>query len=384
MEHIQLIATTAFGLESVVKDEIKTLGYTVEAVENGRVHYTGDLSAIVTSNLWLRCADRVLVKIGQFHAESFDALFEGTKALPWEDWIPPEGEFPAAKITSVKSKLFSKSDGQRIVKKATVERLKAAHRVKTLPETGAKYPIHIQILKDEVTLSIDTSGSGLNKRGYRAYGNEAPLKETIAAALVKLSRWRPERPFLDPLCGSGTILIEAAMIGKNIAPGSRRHFISENWLHIPQKIWDEARTAAKEGINDCEFKLMGSDIDPKALRQARTNTDLAGVMDHISFQRLPVQEISSRKHYGVIITNPPYGERLGNSKEVIGLYRDMGKVFRQLEDWSYFILTGLQDFETYFGKKATKNRKLYNSTIQTYLYQYFGPLPPRKRIEEHA
>ena len=237
---VHLIATTAFGLESVVKDEIKRLGYEIEAVENGRVYYTGPLSAIPESNLWLRCADRVLLKMGQFRAETFDALFEKTKALPWEDWIPVKGVFPAAKITSVKSKLFSKSDGQRIVKKAVVERLKKVYGVGWFEETEGNYPIHIQILKDEVVLSIDTSGSGLNKRGYRQYGNEAPLKETIAAALVYLSRWQPHRVFLDPLCGSGTIVIEAALMGKNIAPGLKRNFVSEEWPAIPARLWEEA------------------------------------------------------------------------------------------------------------------------------------------------
>ncbi|MGL4606084.1 MAG: THUMP domain-containing class I SAM-dependent RNA methyltransferase [Eubacteriaceae bacterium] len=375
---IKLIATAAFGIESVVKDEIKKLGYEITEVENGKIRFTGDLGAIPRSNLWLRCADRVLLEVGRFHATSFDELFEKTKALPWENWIPEDGEFPAAKITSVKSTLFSKSDGQRIIKKAVVERLKSKYHVDWFPENRGKYPIHIQILKDEVTLSIDTSGSGLNKRGYRQYGNEAPLKETISAALVYLSRWRPDRFFLDPLCGSGTILIEAAMIGKNIPPGLKRDFISETWDFIPKELWVLARKEGEAGINDKEFMLLGSDVDANALKQARTNAELAGVGDLIAFQKIPVQSVTTKKKYGVIITNPPYGERIGETKEIQQLYRDMGKVFRSLDSWSYFIITGFEGFEKYFGEASTKNRKLYNGDIKTHYYQYYGPLPPRK------
>lgn len=379
---VHLIATTAFGLESVVKDEIRSLGYTIEKVENGRVCYTGDLRAIVRSNLWLRCADRVLLKMGAFHAETFDALFEQTKALPWEDWIPEKGNFPAAKITSVKSRLFSKSDGQRIVKKAVVERLKQVYGTSWFDESEGYYPIHIQILKDEVVLSIDTSGSGLHKRGYRQYGNEAPLKETIAAALVYLSRWKSDRVFLDPLCGSGTIVIEAAMIGKNMAPGLKRSFAAEDWPAVPAALWTEERHRAEAAINDRNFRLLGSDIDGASLKQARINAELAGVTPYVAFQRLPVQQVASRRRYGVIVTNPPYGERIGEEADVRALYQDMGRVFAQLNDWSCFIITGHPEFERWFGRKATKNRKLYNATIKTYFYQYFGPLPPRKSKRE--
>lgn len=378
-EKINLIATAAFGIESVVKDEIKKLGYEINEVENGKIRYSGPLEAIPRSNLWLRCADRVLLEIGRFKAVTFDELFEKTKALPWENWIPEDGEFPAAKITSVKSTLYSKSDGQRIVKKAVVERLRSKYHVDWFPENRGKYPIHIQILKDEVTLSIDTSGSGLNKRGYRQHGNEAPLKETISAALVYLSRWKPERFFLDPLCGSGTIVIEAALMGKNIAPGLKRDFVSESWDFIPQTLWDEARQEAQDAINDKEFLLLGSDVDPEALKQSRINAELAGVTDYVAFQKLPVQSVETKKKYGVIITNPPYGERIGEEKEIQRLYRDMGKVFRSLDQWSYFIITGYDRFEKYFGEPSTKNRKLYNGDIKTHFYQYYGPLPPRKR-----
>lgn len=381
----QYIATTAFGLESVVKEEIRDLGFEIDTVENGRVYFSGDWRALVQANLWLRCADRVLLVMGKFKAVTFDSLFEQTKAIPWEKVIPKDGNFPAAKITSVKSTLFSKSDGQRIVKKAVVERLKKVYGVSWFEENGALFPIHIQILKDEVVLSIDTSGSGLNKRGYRAHANDAPLKETMAAALVKLSRWEPHRYFLDPLCGSGTIVIEAAMIGKNIAPGLKRTFVSENWPVIPAKLWKEERKAAEAAVNDKQFRLLGSDIDPAALKQARTNARLAGVEDVVAFQKLPVQKIETSRKYGVIVTNPPYGERLGNAQEIQKLYADMGHVFSQMPDWSYFIICGYPEFEKAFGKKATKNRKLYNSTIKTYFYQYFGPLPPKKkRIEANS
>ena len=381
---INLIATAAFGIESVVKDEIKNLGYEITEVENGKIRFTGPLEAIPRSNLWLRCADRVLLEIGRFKAITFDELFEKTKALPWENWIPEDGEFPAAKITSVKSTLYSKSDGQRIVKKAVVERLRSKYHEDWFPENRGKYPIHIQILKDEVTLSIDTSGSGLNKRGYREHGNEAPLKETISAALVYLSRWKPERFFLDPLCGSGTIVIEAAMIGKNIAPGLKREFVSESWDFIPKELWEQARQEAQEAINDKEFLILGSDVDPEALKQSRINAELAGVTEYVAFQKLPVQSVETKKKYGVIITNPPYGERIGEEKEIQRLYRDMGKVFRGLDQWSYFVITGYDRFEKYFGEPSTKNRKLYNGDIKTHFYQYYGPLPPRKRkpVEE--
>lgn len=381
---VKLIATTAFGLESVVKDEIRDLGYAVDGVENGRVAFSGDTGAIARANLWLRCADRVLLEMGRFRAVTFDELFEQTKALPWEDWIPADGRFPAAKITSVKSTLFSKSDGQRIVKKAVVERLKSVYRKDWFPETGAAYPIHIQILKDEVVLSIDTSGSGLNKRGYRAHAGEAPLKETMAAALVKLSRWQPHRYFIDPMCGSGTIVIEAAMIGRNIAPGLRRTFVSEGWAALPARLWKEAREEAEAAQNQKNFRLLGSDIDAVPLKQARTNARLAGVEDLVAFQRLPVAELKTHHKYGVLITNPPYGERLGQEREIKKLYAQMGQVFGAMADWSYFILCGYPDFEKYFGEKATKNRKLYNSMIKTYYYQYFGPLPPRRPRREQS
>ena len=377
-----IIATTAFGLESVVKDEIKQLGYAITQTENGRVHFEGDARAVCEANLWLRCADRVLIEMGQFKAVTFDSLYEQTKALPWEELIPEDGCFPAAKISSVKSTLFSKSDGQRIVKKAVVDRLSRQYGIDVFPETGATFPIHIRILKDVVSLCVDTSGSGLHKRGYREHAGAAPLKETMAAAMVKLSRWRPERPFLDPLCGSGTIVIEAAMIGKNIAPGLKRSFVSETWSDAWKKQYDLARQEAEQAKNDKTFRLLGSDIDGKVLKQARANAALAGVEALVAFQKLPVQKIATKRRYGVIVTNPPYGERLGDEAEMKTLYADMGRVFSGLPDWSHFILCAYPEFERYFGKKATKNRKLYNSMIKTYFYQYFGPLPRHRDSEK--
>ena len=372
MKKLELIATCTFGLEGILKDEIKKLGFEDIVTSNGRVEFSGGENAIAIANLWLRTADRVLVKMAKFNAFTFDELFEKTKTCPWEKWITKDGCFPVAKATSVKSKLFSKSDCQRIVKKAIVERLKQKHKVNWFEETGENYPVFVNILKDEVTLSIDSSGTGLHKRGYRAKGNDAPLKETLAAALVYLSHWRPSRTLADPFCGSGTILIEAAMIGKNIAPGINRDFVSETWSRDMRAHYSEARKMAQTQISQEEFRLLGSDIDRKSVQLATENARLANVDDVIAIQKLDVADFSSSKRFGSIITNPPYGERLSTKGEVEELYRTMGKTFERLDDWSYFILTGHLDFERYFGRQATKNRKLYNGNILTYLYQYYG------------
>jgi len=376
---IILIATTAFGLESIVKAEITRLGYEIVKVENGRVYYRTDVEGIIRSNLWLRCADRVLLLMGAFRAITFEELFQETKKIPWEKLLPEDARFPAAKITSVKSKLFSKSDGQSIVKKAVVERMKEHYGIDWFDESGALFPIHIQILKDEVVLSVDTSGSGLHKRGYRQYASAAPIKETMAAALVYLSRWQPHRYFIDPLCGSGTIVIEAAMIGRNMAPGLKRDFAAESWPMFKAGQWQAEREKAKSEENNKTFHLLGSDKDASVLKQARTNAQLAGVEDYVSFQTLPVEKLETQRRYGVIVTNPPYGERLGEDRENKKLYRTMGDVFGKMPDWSYFIICGYPEFEKAFGKRADKNRKLYNSMIKTYYYQYFGPLPPRRK-----
>lgn len=381
MAQFQIIATSAFGLESVLADEIRKLGYKEIKVENGMVTFTGDEMAIVRCNLWLRSADRVLIKVGEFDAVTFDELFEKTKALPWADYIPEDGNFPVAKAKSVKSKLFSLSDSQAIVKKAVVESLKTKYRTDWFRENGPLYSIQVAILKDHVTLTIDTSGPALHKRGYRKLNNEAPLKETLAAGLVLLSKWKSERQFMDPMCGSGTILIEAAMIGLNMAPGSKRNFISETWDLIPEKTWKMAREETMDMFKyDADFRVLGSDIDGEVLRSARHNIHLFGLDDCISVQRLPISDLMSSREYGYIICNPPYGERLGEKREVEKLYQEMGTVFRKMDTWSYFILTSHPDFQKLFGRQADKNRKLYNGRILCYYYQYFGSRPPRKLI----
>lgn len=381
MGQFEIIATSAFGLESVLADEIKRLGYKNLKVENGSVTFTGDELAIARCNLWLRTADRVLIKVGEFDAVTFDELFEKTKALPWADYIPEDGNFPVSKAKSVKSKLFSLSDSQAIVKKAVVESLKKKYCTDWFQENGPLYSIQVAILKDRVTLTIDTSGLALHKRGYRKLNNEAPLKETLAAGLVLISKWKNDRQLIDPLCGSGTIPIEAAMIGLNMAPGSKRNFVSEQWGIIPENVWKTAREEAMDLFKyDTDFRVLGSDIDGEVLRSARHNIHLFGLDDYISVQKLPVSDLKSSREYGYIICNPPYGERLGEKKEVEKLYREMGIVFRGMDTWSYFVLTSNPDFQKLFGRQADKNRKLYNGRIQCYYYQYFGPRPPREFI----
>jgi putative N6-adenine-specific DNA methylase len=381
MAKIELIATAAFGLESVLADEIRGLGYKNIKVENGKATFLGDETAIARCNLWLRTADRILIKMGEFKAESFEELFQGTKSLPWPDYIPKNAEFPVSKAKSVKSKLFSLSDTQAIVKKAVVEKMKEKYKTDWFEENGPLYSIRISILKDIVTITIDTSGLGLHKRGYRKLNNEAPIKETLAAGLVLLSDWRNDRPFIDPMCGSGTIPIEAAMIGLNMAPGVRRQFVSEDWPIIDKSVWNKAREEAMDLFNyDSDFKVLGSDIDGEVLRDARYNAHQFGLDDYVFFQTLPVSELRSSKKYGCIICNPPYGQRLGKEKEVEMLYREMGSTFKMLDTWSFYIITGYPFFENIFGKKANKNRKLYNGRIQCYYYQYFGPRPPHKKF----
>lgn len=373
-----LIATATFGLESIVAQELENLGYDDLEVENGRVTFRGDESDIALCNIWLRTADRVLIKMAEFKAESFEELFQGTKKVNWGEIIPEDGKMHVVG-KSVKSKLHSVPDCQSIVKKAVVEKMKEHYNINWFEEDGPVYKIEVAILKDIVTLTIDTTGPGLHKRGYRELAGEAPLKETLAAALVLLSRWEPSRIFADPFCGSGTIVIEAALIGKNIAPGLNRSFVSETWPQIPRDIWEEVREFARKRINKEEFKILASDIDYSVLKTAKENAAKAGVEDYIAFQKLPVQEFSSKKKYGCIICNPPYGERLGELKEVECLYKDMGNVFSKLDTWSLFVLTSHPEFQKLYGKKATKNRKLFNGRIQCYYYQYFGPLPPRKK-----
>ncbi len=378
MAKLELIATSTFGIEAVVAREIKELGYEDVTVENGRVIFTGNEEAICKSNLWLRCADRVYLKVGEFVATTFEELFQQVKALPWENYLGVDANFPV-NAKSVKSKLFSLSDIQAISKKAIVEKMKATYAQDWFEESGSKYPIMVSILKDKVTVSIDTSGAGLHKRGYREVGSEAPLKETLAAAMIKVSRWRPDRVLIDPFCGSGTIAIEAALIGRNIAPGINRSFISEEWDMIPKDLWKKVKKEAYEVMEyDREIEIYGYDIDGRVVKIAMNNAEEAGVEDCMHFQRRPVSELSSKKKYGYIICNPPYGERLGEKKEVERLYREMGKVFTKLDTWSYYVITSHEEFQQCFGKKADKNRKLYNGRIKCYYYQYFGPRPPRR------
>lgn len=373
-----LIATSTFGLESVVAGELKDLGYEDLTIENGKVTFEGDEWDIATCNIWLRTADRILIKVKEFKAETFEELFQGTKAIEWSDIIPEDG-FMHIVGKSIKSKLHSVPDCQSIVKKAVVESMKRKYDVEQFSEKGATYKIEVALLKDMVTLTIDTTGPGLHKRGYRTEAGEAPLKETLAAALVLLSKWNPERIFADPMCGSGTILIEAAMIGRNMAPGINRNFVSEDWESIDKSIWEDARKFAKSKVNNKEFRILGSDIDSRVLKIARDNIERAGVDDCVVVQKLAMQDFSSNRKYGCIVTNPPYGERLGQVEEVENIYKDMGRVFKDLELWSVFVLTSHSDFQKLYGSKASKNRKLYNGKLQTYYYQYFGPLPPRTK-----
>lgn len=378
MEQIELIATSTFGLESVVKREVLALGYEDIEVENGKVTFKCDEKAIPKANIWLRTADRVLLKMGEFKATSFEELFEKTKALPWEDWITEDGEFTVVG-KAVDSKLMSVPDCQSIVKKAVVEKLKTKYNTEWFKETGAKFTIQVSILKDIVTLTIDTSGEGLHKRGYRLESVEAPIKETLAAALVQLSFWNHERVLVDPFCGSGTIAIETAMIGKNIAPGIQRNFVSEEWPRVKKEYWKDERISARKAIiQDRDLKIIASDIDKKAAKIAEENAFEIGVDDCIEFKTEDVLNLKLNDEYGVIISNPPYGERIGEKKEVEKLYRGIGKKFNKLDTWSIYILTSNTGFEKLYGKKADRRRKLFNGRIRVDYYQYYGPRPPRK------
>lgn len=376
-----MIATATFGLEAVVAREVKELGYEDMMVENARVTFAGDEAAICRTNLWLRTADRVLVKLGEFTALTFEELFEQTKALPWPDWIPENAAFPV-EGKSVKSQLHSVPDCQAIVKKAVVEKMKQKYKREWFEETGPRYTIEVALLKDVVTLTIDTSGAGLHKRGYRKLGSQAPLKETLAAAMILLSRWRPDRTLMDPLCGSGTIPIEAALIGMNIAPGLKREFVSERWPGISKALWAKAREEAMDlASSNRPLRILGSDIDGEVLSLARYHASQAGVGEKIFFQKLPVSELRSKQKYGYIICNPPYGERLGDKLQAEQLYREMGAAFKALDTWSFYVLTSHPDFERLFGRRSDKKRKLYNGRIQCNYYQYYGPRPPRPRGE---
>ena len=377
MADIELIATSTFGLEAVVKKELLNLGYSDLAVDNGKVTFKATEKDIPIANLWLRTADRVLLKMGEFKATSFEELFEKTKALPWDEWITEDGEF-TVNGKSVDSKLYSISDCQAIVKKAVVEKLKTKYKTEWFKETGPKFTIEVSLLKDIATLTIDTSGQGLHKRGYRTRSVEAPLKETLAAGLVLLSYWNKDRLLVDPFCGSGTIPIEAAMIGKNIAPGLNRNFASEEWPRVKKEYWREARRQAWDlMLKDVKLKIIGSDIDDEAIKIAKENAYNIGLEEDILFIRKNFRNFEFKDDYGVIICNPPYGERIGERKEVVALYKDMGKVLGKLSTYSIYVLTSNEDFERLYGKKVDKKRKLYNGRIKVNYYQYYGPKPKK-------
>jgi putative N6-adenine-specific DNA methylase len=379
MEHTKftLLATSPMGLESVVAQELKDLGYETKT-ENGRVSFQGTYQDIARCNLWLRTADRILIKMGEFKATTFDELFEGTKALHWEDWIPVNGEFPV-EGKSHKSKLESVPASQGIVKKAIVERLKTAYKTDWFVENGARYRIEVALLNDVATLTLDTTGPSLHKRGYRKLVTEAPIKETMAAAMIILSRWTSDRPLYDPFCGSGTIPIEAALLALNIAPGLHRSFPSEHWPVIGKAVWGDERDAAFDAIrDDVELKIYGSDMDPKAIEVAQAALRAAGLKNDVKLSILPVNKADLVGEYGVIVTNPPYGERLGNQQEAEVAARQLLGVLKQHPTWSCFVISPAKTFEHHFERKADKKRKLYNGRIECQYYQFFGPLPPRK------
>ena len=377
MDTVNLCSPCHFGLESMLKRELEDLGLEITRVEDGKVYYKGPLSAIPCANINLRTAERVLLTVAEFTAETFDELFEKTKALPWETYIPEEGKFWVTKANSVKSKLFSPSDIQSIVKKAIVSRLSGVYRRDRFPETGEEYPIRISILKDRVHVGLDTTGISLHKRGYRVDTVKAPIEETLAAALLMLTPWKKDRILIDPFCGSGTFLIEAAMMACNIAPGLNRNFTSEKWTHfLPKKCWfDEANKAMDKEDTDVETDLQGFDIDPQAIKAAKENADRAGVLDKIHFQTRDVKELSHRKPYGFIVTNPPYGERIAEKEELPALYGTLGERFQKLQDWSLFVITPYEDTENAIGRKADKNRKIYNGMMKTYYYSFLGKKP---------
>ncbi|MEK3953387.1 putative N6-adenine-specific DNA methylase [Psychrobacillus psychrotolerans] len=372
MTTFKLVATSAMGLESIVADEVKALGYET-TTENGKVYFEGDERAIARANIWLRVADRVKIVAAQFPVKTFDQLFEGTKAVQWEKYLPVDAAFPV-QGKSVKSTLFSVPDCQAIVKKAVVERLKLAHkRTGFLDESGATFKLEISILKDIATITIDTSGAGLHKRGYRHGQGEAPLKETLAAALVKISKWNPNRPFVDPFCGSGTIPIEAAMIGQNIAPGFNRDFHSEAWPWMPKTVWEEVRNEAESLANyDQELQIFGSDLDPKMIQIAEQNAFESGFGDIITFKQMHAKDFTTSLTDGVIVSNPPYGERIGEVEEIEQVIGELGYLMSQYPSWSVYMLSSMENFENVYGRRATKKRKLFNGFIRTDYYQFWG------------
>lgn len=385
MKTMELIAPCHFGLEAVLKKEIIDLGYDIIKVEDGKVTFLGDAEAICRANIFSRTAERILLKIGSFKALTFEELFEKTKALPWEEFIPENGKFWVKKATSMKSKLFSGSDIQSIMKKAIVERLKQSYKKDWFEEDGNEYPVRVTILKDEVTIGLDTSGDSLHKRGYRLLVGKAPISETLAAALILLTPWNKDRILVDPFCGSGTFAIEAAMIGANIAPGMNRHFTAQKWENlIPKSEWEavlkEAETLVRK---DIKMDIQAYDIEENMVKAARENAKRAGVENYIHFQKRPVCELSHSKKYGFIITNPPYGERIETKESIPEIYAQLGKRLKELDSWSAYIITACEETERYIGRKADKNRKIYNGMIKTYFYQFLGSKPPKlKKVGE--
>jgi len=380
MKMIELIAPCHFGLEAVLKREIQDLGYEIAKVEDGRVSFYGDTDAVCRANIFLRTAERILLKVGEFKAITFDELFEKTKALSWEEYIPQNGRFWVKKAASVKSRLFSPSDIQSIMKKAMVDRMKSKYHIDWFAEDGAEFPVRVFLMKDVVTIGIDTTGTSLHKRGYREKSGVAPITETLAAALIMLTPWKEDRILVDPFCGSGTFPIEAAMMAANVAPGMNRSFTAETWDNlITKKNWNEVADEANDLINqDVEADIQGYDADGSVIRVARENAAEAGVDHLIHFQERAVKDLRHPKKYGFVITNPPYGERLEDKENLPALYREFGESFAKLDSWSAYMITGYEDAERYFGRKADKNRKLYNGMLKTYFYQFQGPKPPRK------
>ncbi len=379
----ELIAPCHFGLEAVLKKEILDLGYEISQVEDGKVTFLGDAEAICRANIFLRTTERILLKVGSFRATSFEELFQGTKTLPWEEYIPQDGRFWVKKANSIKSKLFSPSDIQSIMKKAMVDRMKQGYGVSVIPETGADYPVRVSLYKDIVTVALDTTGESLHKRGYRKLTSKAPIEETLAAALIMLTPWNKDRILVDPFCGSGTFPIEAAMMAANIAPGMNRSFLSEDWKQlIPRKCWYEAMDEAQEMVDDTvSVDIQGYDLDSEVVKAARANAELAGVAHMIHFQQRPVADLSHPKKYGFLITNPPYGERIEDKKNLPALYTQIGDRFKALDSWSAFIITSYEDVEKYMGRKADRNRKIYNGMMKTYFYQFLGPKPPKRKTD---
>ena len=384
MSRIVLVAPCHFGLEAVLKREIQDLGYEILQVEDGKVTFCGDENAVCRANIFLRTAERILLKVGKLKAVTFDELFEQIKDLPWEDYIPSDGKFWVAKASSVKSRLFSPSDIQSIVKKAIVERLKNIYHIEWFPETGAEYPIRISFMKDEALVCLDTTGLSLHKRGYRSMVSKAPIKETLAAALIMLTPWKKDRILVDPFCGSGTFPIEAAMIAANIAPGMNRSFTAEKWTNLlERKWWYQAVDEANDLVDDnIETDIQGYDIDGEIIKAARQNARDAGVEHLIHFQQRPLSQLSHPKKYGFLISNPPYGERLEEKSQLPGLYTEIGERFQNLDSWSMYLITSYEDAEKYIGRKADKNRKIYNGMLKTYFYQFSGPKPPKGNRQE--